>query len=99
MPSTRAPRAPSGSVVVASGTAPRPASARAAATRAAVRAAVPEGASTLLGWCSSTISTDSKNRAAFAANDIMRIAPSAKLGAMSTPTGAPECEGGAAPNC
>ena len=29
-----------------------------------VRAAVPEGASTLLGWCSSTTSTDSKNLAA-----------------------------------
>ena len=53
-----APRAES-SLVVASGTSPRPASARAAATSRAVRAAVPDGASTFCGWCSSTISTDS----------------------------------------
>ena len=59
MPSTRAPRAPSGSSVVASGTAGRPASARAAAMSADVRAAVPDGASTLFGWCSSMTSTDS----------------------------------------
>ena len=37
-----------------------PASRRAAAMSWAVRVAVPEGASTLLGWCSSTTSTDSK---------------------------------------
>lgn len=59
MPSTRAPRAPSGSSVVASGTAGRPASVRAAAMSADVRAAVPDGASTLFGWCSSMTSTDS----------------------------------------
>ena len=34
--------------------------ARAAAMSWAVRVAVPEGASTLFGWCSSTTSTDSK---------------------------------------
>ena len=44
---------------VASGTGPSPASRRAAATSYAVRRAVPEGASALSGWCSSTISTDS----------------------------------------
>ena len=51
--------APSGSWVVASGTSPRPASERAAAISRAVRAAVPDGASTLAGWCSSITSTDS----------------------------------------
>ena len=34
-----------------------PAAARAAATRRAVAVAVPDGASALPGWCSSTIST------------------------------------------
>ena len=34
--------------------------ARAAAISSAVRRAVPHGASALSGWCSSTISTDSK---------------------------------------
>ena len=46
-------------VEVASGTGPRPASRRAAAISCAVRRAVPDGASALSGWCSSTISTDS----------------------------------------
>ena len=59
MPSTVAPRAPSGSCVVASGPGPTPASARAAAIICAVRVAVPEGASALRGWCSSTTSTES----------------------------------------
>ena len=57
VPSTTAPRAPS-SCTVASGTGPRSASARAAAMRRAVVAAVPDGASALFGWCSSTISAD-----------------------------------------
>ena len=64
MPSTSAPRAPSSEVVVASGTGGSPASRRAAATSSAVRRAVPEGASALSGWCSSTTSTDSKYGAA-----------------------------------
>ena len=59
-PSTTAPRAPSGSVWVASGMAPRPAAARAAAMPWAVATAVPEGASTLFGWWSSMTSADSK---------------------------------------
>ena len=63
---------------------------------AAVRAAVPDGASTLAGWCISMISTDSKNGAARAANDIMSSAPMAKFGAISTPTPAPLVAGGAA---
>ena len=42
-----------------SGTGGNPASRRAAATRSAVRRAVPLGASALSGWWSSTISTDS----------------------------------------
>ena len=49
-----------GRVTVASGCGARPALARAAAISCAVRVAVPQGASTLLGWCSSTTSTDSK---------------------------------------
>ena len=44
---------------VASGTAGRPASRRAAAITCAVLVAVPEGASSLSGWCSSMTSTDS----------------------------------------
>ena len=63
-----------------------PASRRAAATSSAVRRAVPDGASALSGWCSSTISTDSKNGAASAANRIISTAPIEKLGATSTPT-------------
>ena len=74
-----------GSRVVASGIAPRPAAARACAIARAVAAAVPEGASTLRGWCSSTISADSKKRAACAAKRIMSTAPMAKFGATSTP--------------
>ena len=62
---------------------------------AAVRAAVPEGASTLAGWCSSMTSTDSKKGAALAAKAIMSSAPMAKFGAMSTPTPAPLLAGGA----
>src|SRR4051812_33375592 len=85
-PSTSAPRAPGSSSVVASGDGGRPAARRAAATRRAVRTAVPDGASTLLGWCSSTTSTDGKNRAASCANFMSRTAPMPKLGAMTTPT-------------
>ena len=47
---------------------------------------MPEGASALSGWWSSTTSTDSKNRAASAANRIISTAPMEKLGAISTPT-------------
>ena len=84
-PSTSAPRAPSRPVEVASGIGALPASRRAAAMSSAVRRAVPDGASALSGWCSSTTSTDSKNGAACAANRIIRIAPMEKLGAISTP--------------
>ena len=63
-PSTSAPRAPSRSCVVASGLGGRaPASRAGSAISCAVRVAVPEGASALFGWCSSMISTESKNRA------------------------------------
>ena len=58
IPSIDAPRAPGTSWVVASGAAGRPA--RACAMSRAVCVAVPEGASTLSGWCSSMISADSK---------------------------------------
>ena len=58
-PSTSAPRAPSSAVVVASGIGPQPAARRASAITPAVYRAVPLGASTLSGWCSSMISTDS----------------------------------------
>ena len=85
-PSTSAPRAPANSCEVASGTGPSPASARASAISWAVRNAVPLGASIFCGWCSSMISTDSKCRAARAANSIISTAPIAKLGAMTTPT-------------
>ena len=71
---------------VASGIGALPASRRAAAISSAVRRAVPDGASALSGWCSSTTSTDSKNGAACAAKRIIRIAPMEKLGAISTPT-------------
>src|SRR3954454_12482918 len=82
MPSTSAPRAPSSCCVVASG---EGLLARASATSSAVRRAVPLGASTLLGWCSSTISTESKYGAAVAANRIINTAPMPKLGAIRTP--------------
>src|SRR3954454_12164257 len=82
MPSTSAPRAPSSSCVVASG---EGLFARACATSSAVRRAEPLGASTLLGWCSSTISTESKYGAAVAANRIINTAPMPKLGATRTP--------------
>lgn len=51
----------------------------------AVRVAVPDGASTLFGWWSSTTSTDSKYGAAICANFMVRTAPMEKFGAMSTP--------------
>ena len=47
----------------------------------AVRAAVPEGASSLPGWCSSTISARSMIFDASAAKRIISTAPIAKLGA------------------
>ena len=84
--STVAPRAPASSSFVASGGAPRPAADRASPIRPAVRSAVPEGASILFAWCSSMISAESKKRAAWAANRIIKIAPMEKLGAMSTRT-------------
>ena len=71
---------------MASGIGAPSASARAAATSSAVRVAVPLGASTLSGWCSSTISTDSKYGAALAANRIISTAPMEKFGATSTRT-------------
>ncbi len=58
-PSTSAPRA-SQPDSVASGLAPRPAAARERAIAWAVCVAVPLGASTLFGWCSSMTSADSK---------------------------------------
>ena len=70
--------------MVASGSGPAPASARAAAINEAVRAAVPDGASTLPAWCSSITSTESKKRAACRANCIISTAPTPKFGAMST---------------
>ena len=65
---------------------------RASAIRRAVRAAVPDGASALNGWCSSMTSTDSKKRAACLANCIDSTAPIAKFGAMSTATSGLCCE-------
>ena len=53
----------------------------ASARRAAVSRAVPDGASTLLSWCSSMISTLSIHGAASAARRIMSTAPMAKFGA------------------
>ena len=47
---------------------------------------MPDGASTLVGWCSSMISADSKYRAASAANLIIRTAPIEKFGTTITPT-------------
>jgi hypothetical protein len=59
-----------------------------------VVAAVPEGASALLAWCSSTISTDSKKRAASCAKCIMRTAPMPKFGAIRQPVpGCPASQG------
>ena len=70
---------------MASGAGATPASRRAAATSCAVRRAVPEGASTLRGWCNSMISTESKYLAAFAAKWVAKTEPSAKFGAIRTP--------------
>src|SRR5690349_7432317 len=49
--------------------------------RSAVRAAVPDGASGLAGWCSSMISARCMCREASAAKRIISTAPIAKLGA------------------
>ena len=70
---------------MASGMSGLPASARAAATSCAVRVAVPDGASALRGWCSSTISTDSKCGAAAAAKRIISTAAIPKFGAITAP--------------
>ena len=53
----------------------------ASAISCAVRAAVPDGASSLAGWWYSTISAACMCRAASAAKRIIRTAPMAKLGA------------------
>src|SRR4051812_36280505 len=50
----------------------------------AVRAAVPDGASSLPSWCSSTISARAITREASAAKRIISTAPMAKLGAKNT---------------
>src|SRR6185436_2145866 len=63
---------------------------------AAVRAAVPLGASTLRSWCSSMISAFAMYREAWAANCIIRTAPIAKFGATKTfppPGSAASCDG------
>src|SRR5690625_6842821 len=52
----------------------------------AVCTAVPEGASTLSGWCSSITSADSNHFAACCAKFMARTAEREKLGAMRTPT-------------
>ena len=54
--------------------------------RRPVRRAVPLGASSLRSWCSSTISTVGKYRAASAANLIASTAPSAKFGTIAAGT-------------
>ena len=82
--STTAPRAPGRDEAVASGGAPRLAASRARLIMVAVRSAVPDGASALPAWCSSMTSAESKKRAAWAANRIIRTAPTEKFGAMST---------------
>ena len=56
----------------------------AAAISSAVRFAVPLGASSLASWCSSTISALAMCPAASAAKRIIRTAPIAKFGAIST---------------
>ena len=53
----------------------------AAAIRATVASAVPDGASTLLSWCSSMISAVSKNGAAISAKRIISTAEIEKLAA------------------
>ena len=84
MSSTTAPRAPGRPEAVTSGGAPSPAAWRASLIMAAVRSAVPEGASALAAWCSSMTSAESKKRAAWAAKRIIRMAPTEKFGTMST---------------
>src|SRR6516165_1651948 len=80
------PLAPSTADTVASGGSPSPAAALASAIIAAVRDAVPEGASALAAWCSSITSAEVKNRAACWANRIISTAPTEKLGTTSTRT-------------
>ena len=71
---------------MASGGGPRPAAARAAAIIDAVRSAVPDGASALFPWCSSITSAEGKNLAAWAANRIIKMAPTEKFGTTRTRT-------------
>ena len=68
-----------------------------AAISRAVCVAVPLGASSLRGWCCSMISTDSKCRAARAANCIISTAPMPKFGAITTPTPGLRCQPAAHP--
>src|SRR5699024_8005992 len=86
MPDTAAPLAWSGSCSVASGEGPTSADWRAAAIISAVRTAVPDGASPLLGCCISMISTESKYGAASAAKRVAKTEPIEKFGAINTPT-------------
>ena len=55
--------------------------------RAAVRSAVPEGASSLPSWCSSMISALAMCRDASAAKRIISTAPTAKFGAITALAG------------
>ena len=71
---------------MASGGGPSSAPARAAAIIDAVRSAVPDGASALPAWCSSITSAETKNRAACAANRIIKMAPMEKFGTTRTRT-------------
>src|ERR1035441_9554344 len=84
--STVAPRAPDRDDAVASGGAPRPAAARAAPIKDAVRSAVPDGASALAAWCNSITSAESKNLAACTAKRIIKMAPTEKFGTTRTCT-------------
>ncbi|BDZ53450.1 hypothetical protein GCM10025870_05230 [Agromyces marinus] len=52
-----------------------------------MRTAVPEGESTFPAWCASTISTESKCRAAIAANAEPSTLPTEKFGTKITPRG------------
>jgi hypothetical protein len=52
----------------------------------AVRSAVPDGASALFAWCSSITSAEGKNLAAWAANRIIKMAPTEKFGTTRTRT-------------
>ena len=81
MPSKSAPRAPS-SVSFSQGC-PCSCASRTSAIISAVRTAVPEGASSLLSWCSSMISTSGMYFAAMRLISIISTAPMAKFGAIN----------------